>query len=134
MRSRFRFLAALFALLALTVTAVEGAWAAVCPVEMEMSADRATSVEANASSEACMHGVAVMHRGTAPSQDAGAPDAPRCPSMPAGTAGSCTGAAALPAEATLQPEPSTEGALLAISSENRRDLLLAAAFFRPPIA
>jgi hypothetical protein len=133
MNSRFRNLAALFALLALTVGTVQGLWASTCL--MEMAVDTTASTEAVAPSAMCTHGMSatISDRGGSYLTDGG-PDAPHCPAMPMGVAGSCGAVMALPAGSSLSLEPSALEALLPRFPNEARDLLLAAAFFRPPIA
>ncbi len=131
MKLRFRFLAALFALLGLLAFVVEGAWASSCPeaAEMEMPAPAVGAIAPGAS---CMAGMALPHADApADTQDDGS-QVPHCPLGVA--AGSCTGAVSLPAESAVSLAPSPEGADLVISPDQARDLLLASAFFRPPRA
>ena len=132
MNTRFRHLAALFALSALTVGAVQGLWASTCPMEMPVATT--ASMEAVAPSGVCTHGMTALSDRTASSQDEDRPDAPPCPFMPIGMAGSCGAVVALPAGSSISLEPSSPEALLPRFPDEARDLLLAAAFFRPPIA
>lgn len=132
MSLRFRHLAALLALIALTVGTVQGLWASTCRMGMPVVA--AASAEATAPSGVCTHGMPAAPDGAGSSQDDGPPDAPRCPSMPMGMAGSCGAAIALPAGSAVLLEPSSPEALLPALPNEARDLLLTTAFFRPPIA
>lgn len=130
MKLRFRVLAALFALIALSISTVGGVWASTCALGMgtEMA-----SMDAAAPDAGCPAATVGSHAdgsGTDPSR----PDAPHCPFVPAGAAGSCALAASLPAGSFASLAPSPEGALLTVSPDNARDLLLASAFFRPPRA
>jgi hypothetical protein len=132
MNLRFHHFAALFALLALTMGMVQGLWASTCLMEMPVATTAST--EAVAPSGMCTHGMIAVSDGTGPSQDDGGPGAPHCPFMPMGVAGSCGAVMALPAGSSLSLEPSSPEALLPRFPNEARDLLLAAAFFRPPIA
>lgn len=132
MRFGFHHLSALLALLALTVIPVQGLWASACPREMEASVARAVSAEASPSSGVCTHNVAADQAG--PSSDGDRSDAPHCPPMPMGVAGSCATMLALPAGSYLSLEPSSPEALLPRFPNDARDLLISAVFFRPPIA
>ena len=135
MNSRFRHLAALFALIALIALiagAVQGLWASTCL--MEMPVITAVSTEAAASSGFCTHGMSAVEDRAGSSQDDSRPDESRCPFMPMGTAGSCGVITALPAESSFALEPSSPEALHSRLPNGARDLLLATAFFRPPIA
>lgn len=132
MDTRFRHLAALFALIALTLGAVQGLWASTCPIEM--SVITTASTEAAAPSGPCTLGMGPVADPVGSSQHDGAPDAPHCPFTPMGLAGSCGAGIALAAESSISLEPSSPEALLPRFSTGARDLLLTAAFFRPPIA
>lgn len=134
MRFRFHHLSALLALLALTVVPVQGLWASVCPAEMGASVAQGMSVEASTSSGACTHGMAAVSDQAGPSTDGDRPGIPHCPPMPMGVAGSCATMMALPAGTYLSTEPSSPEALLPHFRNDTRDLLIAGAFFRPPIA
>lgn len=79
MRIRLRTVAALFALLALSLSTAGGAWAAMC--------DGGSAVAAAGSHEGTHHG----HRAPEPPRS-GDRDAPSCPLMLPGAAGSCLGA------------------------------------------
>jgi hypothetical protein len=135
MKVRFHFLAGLLALLALTATAVEGLWASTHRAEMGTRTIAAASARMDGPSAPvapdCPAEMAHAHPSC---QGGGNPDAPQCPSMPLGMASSCMGAVALPVESFPHFEPSPEGTLSLRSPDQTRDLLLALAFFRPPIA
>jgi hypothetical protein len=128
---KFRFLAGVLTLLALTAVVVQGLWASTCGAEMGMPVAMASSVATPSSAAACP---AEMVQLPASSDEGSGSDAPHCPWMPLGMASSCVGVVALPAESFLQLEPSIEDALLNGSPDHLRDLLLPMAFFRPPIA
>jgi hypothetical protein len=132
MNSRIRHVAALFALIALTIGTVQGLWASTCLMEMPVATTAST--EAAAPSGVCTHGMSAISDGISPSQDDGGTGAPHCPFMPMGVAGSCGAVMAFPAGSSLSLEPSSPEALLPRFPNEARDLLLAAAFFRPPIA
>lgn len=132
MNSGFRHLAALIALVALTVGTVQGLLASTCLMEMSVTTTSAT--EAAAPSGLCTHGMGPVADRADSSQGHGAPDAPHCPFTPMGLAGSCGAGIALAAESSISLEPSSPVALLPRFSNGARDLLLASAFFRPPIA
>ena len=130
MKLRFRFLAALFAFLGLLTVSVEGAWAAACGMEMETGSATSTTTQG----ERCSLGADVSL-----GHDAGLPDgtgsgAPHCPAMPMGAAGACGAAAALPAHPSPPLIASTLDARLSPVQGDLRELLLAVAFFHPPIA
>lgn len=131
MKIRFRFLAGLLTLLALTTMVVEGLWASSCRAEADLRTGATVASAAGGSSaKAC---TAEMVQGSE-SPDDGAPDAPHCPWMPVGMASSCVGVAALPVASFPQFVPSPEGTLSLGSPDQTRDLLFASTFFRPPIA
>lgn len=132
MHSRFRHLAALFALIALTVGTVQGLWASTCLIDMSVTTTAST--EAAAPPTLCTHGMPSAAEGAGSSQDDSVPAPPECPFTPIGMAGSCGAGIALAAESSVSLEPSPSEALLPRSANEAGDLLLAAAFFRPPIA
>lgn len=132
MNSRFRHVAALLALVALTAGVVQGLWASTCLMAMPVAT--AASTEAAAPSGVCTHRMSAVSDGAGSSQDDSRSDTPHCPFMPSGMANSCGAAMALPAESSVALEPSSPDALLPRLRNEARDLLLAAAFFRPPIA
>lgn len=125
-------MAALFALIALTAGAVQGLWASTCLMEMSVTA--ATSREAAAPPVPCTHGMGSVADRAASSGGDSAPDAPHCPFTPMGLAGSCGAGTALAAESPISLDPASPQPLLQRFSNGAPDLLLAAAFFRPPIA
>lgn len=130
MKLRFRLLAALFATLGLLTVSVEAAWAAPCAVDMESGSEARAATQG----ERCSSEMAVSL-----SHETGLPDgnhsgAPHCPAMPMGAAGACGVAAALPADSSPPMIASALEARLAPIQGNLRELLLAVAFFHPPIA
>lgn len=130
MRSRFRVMAALFALLALTLSFAEGVSASTCMPGMDMGMD--SSAEAAAASGR-------MDEMTTPGRNSGdespdRPAPPHCPFAPVSTPGSCVVAASLPATSSVDLAPSPEGALLVSPPEQTRDLLLVSTLFHPPRA
>lgn len=132
MRVRFHLLAGLLALLALTATAVEGLWVATQRAETGMRTAVAASALTNGPSTPDCPAEMVHAHPSCPAD--GNPDAPQCPSMPLGMAGSCVGAVALPVESVPSANPSLEAGSPLRLPDQTRDLLLAVAFLRPPIA
>ena len=131
MRVRFHLLAGVLALLALTATAVEGLWMAA---HAEMGTRTAVAASALAHVPSTPDCPAEMVHTHSSCPAGGNPDAPQCPSMPLGMAGSCVGAVALPVEPVPGSNPSLEVRPPLRSPDQTRDLLLAVAFLRPPIA
>jgi hypothetical protein len=136
MRVRFHLLAGLLAVLALTATAFEGLWASTHRPEIGTRTIAAASALMDGPSAPdptpdCPAETAHAHPSC---QRSDHPDAPQCPSMPLGMASSCVGAVALPVESFPHFEPSPEGTSSRRSPDQTPDLLLALAFFRPPIA
>lgn len=131
MKLRFRFFAALLALLGLLTVSVEGAWAAACgAMEVESTVSAADGVT---QAKSCTAAAAAFHASGAEVPDGNGSDAPHCPSMPMG-ATACGVALALPAILSLQLSPVLPKAQLSPHTNSMRELLLAGAFFRPPIA
>lgn len=132
MRVRFHLLAGLLAVLAVAATAVAGLWASTQHAEMGPPTALAASALIDAPSiPDCSAEMASPHP-SCPS--GGNPDVPQCPSMPLGMASACVGGVALPVESFPLLEPSPEGTPSLGSPDHTRGLLLALAFFRPPIA
>lgn len=132
MKLRFRFLAALLALVGLLTFSVEGAWAATCTSNMETEpaggpADQLTQVMSCSASSAVRGNDAELPNGNEPG-------APYCPSMPMGAAGACGAALAVPADVSPQLTSILPEAQLSPRTDRVHELLLAGAFFRPPIA
>lgn len=131
MRVRFHLLAGLLALLALTATGVEGLWMAA---HAEMGTRTAAAAPALTNGPATPDCPAEMVHTHSSCPAGGNSDAPQCPSMPLGMAGSCVGAVALPVEPVPYSNPSLKAGSPLRLSDQTRDLLLAVAFLRPPIA
>lgn len=130
MRSRFRVLAALCALIALTLSFGEGVWASMCMPAMEMG--EAPAAEMSDASDRMMDMASQgVHTG---GETPDGPEPPHCPFAPVSTAGTCVAAASLPAASPIELVPSLEGALLVVAPEQKRDLLLVSALFHPPRA
>jgi hypothetical protein len=131
MKLQLRSFAALLALIALSIFLVESVWASTCMPGMGMGAGEMVSVGGAAPQADCPD---VMTESRA--EDSGTQrnhsGAPHCPF--ASAAGSCAVAATLPAHAPETLVPSPEGALLTISPDYMRDLLLVSALFHPPRA
>lgn len=132
MKARFRYLSALLALLALTVAAVQDLWASTCRVEMETAV--AAAAEPAAPSDACPHGIRMATLGTDSPREGPQSSLPDCPGMPMSVSGACGTAAALPEETGFASSYPPAGGLLPHRPDEARDLLIVAAFFRPPIS
>ena len=133
MRLRFRFLTALFALLGLLTVSVDGAWASACAAGMETES-AASTVRPATQAMSCAAEMAVSHTNRAALPDGSDSGGPECPSMPMSAAGACGAALALPGYDSLLLEPSTPEAQSFVPTDHAHELMLAAAFFRPPIA
>jgi hypothetical protein len=133
MKLRFRFLAALFALIGLLAISVEGVWAATCAAQME-AGSAAPSADRAAQAQSCSADAAAFRVNDADPAGGSDSDAPHCPSMPMGAAGACGAVLALPADLSPQFAPSLPESRLSPRTESLHELLLAGAFFRPPIA
>jgi hypothetical protein len=132
MKLRFRLLAALLALVGLPGFTAGGAWAASCASQMEaetLPAENAVEPGAQCLTTAGLSQADESRQGSG--SDSGAP---HCPYMPMGAAGACGAALALPAESSPEFELSIPEARLSLPPDDVRELLLAAHFFRPPIA
>lgn len=131
MMSRIRVVAALCALLALSFAWVEGAWASICAGGMDMEATSAVSAMVDGSEAMPMRDM----NGSGPVlPDPDSPQAPHCPFAPLAAAGSCLTTASLPAATLDYSVLSPEGAVLPVSRNQTRHLLLVSSFFRPPRA
>ena len=130
MKPRFRFLAALLALLGLLTFSVQGAWAATCATNMEMgfSADPASA------GPSCSVEAAAAHAPDAKGPDSGGPNSPHCPTMPIGAGGACGAVFAVTSDLALALTASPAEAPLSPRADDIRESLLAGVFFRPPIA
>ena len=133
MKLRFRFLAALFALFGLLTVSADGAWASTCAAGMEMESAAETLRHA---SQDTYCGAAMAALATTGAELPGEDHAggSECPSMPISAAGACGAALALPGYASPLLESSSPEAESFVPTDDARELLLAAAFFRPPIA
>ncbi|MBW3655810.1 MAG: hypothetical protein KY444_06865 [Gemmatimonadetes bacterium] len=129
MKLRFRVLAALLALFALSLTWVQAGWASTCAPGAESTAE--ASAEAGGAASDCATDMGMSHSDD-PRSGHGEPDAPACPFGPM-TASGCV-APSLPAHTPVAVAPSPEGAVLVGSADSTRDRLLSSAFFRPPRA
>lgn len=125
MKLRFRVLAALPALLALSLTWVQAGWASMCAPGAE------STVEASGMAVECPTDIGMSHADE-PRGGHDQPDAPACPFGPMAAPG-CV-APSLPAHAPVAIAPPPEGALLVVSPDATRDRLLVSALFRPPRA
>jgi hypothetical protein len=128
MKLQFRVLAGLFALIAFSLSVVEGVWASTCMPTMAIAAAAAGSAKAPADCD--------MDAASTPSNDsAPVPPAPlHCPLTPMGASGSCTTIASLPIGPAADLAPAPTGVLLTFSPDQTRDLLLVNALFHPPKA
>ena len=133
MELRFRFLSALLALIGLLTFSVEGVWATTCASNMEVGSV-AGSVDQTAQELSCSAEASVVRGNGAEMPDGSESGAPHCPSMPMGAAGACGAVLALPADAPPQLTSYLPEAQLSPRTESAHELLLAGAFFRPPIA
>jgi hypothetical protein len=128
MKLRIR-IGGLVALLALTAYFAEGVWASACPPAPAMAGVEEI-VEGDADEHTCP--MVLDHA----SSETGSPeqsrsDSPVCPLGPIGASGSCV-AVSLPATTATIALPFPAGALLTLSPDRSRDLLLATALFHPP--
>ena len=125
---KLRPIAAVLALVALTISFAEGVWASSCTPGMAMD-----GMPAQSDVDGCMVGMA-GHVNAADNPSSDPPTEPHCPFAPLSTAGACVVAASLPATPPVELAPSPEGALLTVFREDTRDLLLASELFHPPRA
>lgn len=126
MKFQFRVLAALFALVAFSLSVAEGVWASTCMPNMAMAAIAGAVPDAPVDCE-------MSAPADEPSEPGSNLPAPlHCPLTPLGASGSCTMLASLPVGPSADLVPSPEGALLAVSPDQTRDLLLVTALFHPP--
>jgi hypothetical protein len=132
MKLRPRFFAALFALIGLLTVSVSGAWAATCATTME-TGSAAPAAGAVAPAMPCS-GAASLHAQGTELPDGHESGTSPCPSMPMSATGACGAVLALPADPSPRLAPSLSEAQLSPDTDSVRELLLAGAFFRPPIA
>ena len=121
---RSRRIAAVFALVALTLSLAETVWASTCA---PMSASPAVAAQ-----EAGHSGDCPGSEHSEPSEQRGG-DEPHCPFAPVVTAG-CVAAASLPTSTSLAAPPAVEGEVAEPTAAAAADLLLGTALFRPPRA
>lgn len=127
MKRRTRLIAGIFALVAITFSFAETAWASTCAPAMEMAAASSASAE-DMPAQDCMHGAAHSGDGETDGQD----ERP-CPFTP--TAGqTCTAVATLPAHVADAFAPPVEGATVAWVEPAEHNTLLDNTLFRPPRA
>ena len=114
----------MFALVAMTFSFVETAWASTCaPVATESS----PSADADQSpGQDCLLGTLHDREGE-PSDD----DERHCPFAPA-AAQACTGVASLPAQTVVGVAPSVQSATAVFAEPTQHGLHLGKALFRPP--
>jgi len=126
MRNRLRFIAALLALLALTVSVAEQAWAAAC-----MSMDGSSPMTSVASEAGSPH-AAGGHGSPAPGEDRSHPpsDAGSCPM--AAASGMACGVAALPVDAPPAPFGSEIHMAVPSAADEAPGSLALSSLFRPP--
>ena len=130
MKSRFRLVAALFALSAFSLFWVEGVWASMCSTTMETaSTTEMAGMDPASNSDGCPPGM------TMPGSDSdqNRSEAPHCPLVPVGAA-SCVVGIPLAAESDVSMVPSPEGSSPLGSADHAKDLLLTVALFHPPRA
>lgn len=134
MRPRFRLLAALLALLSLSLTMAEGVWASTCMPGMECDTARASLPVTGAHAPGIEMPMQMGPvRGSGGRRDSRSPETPHCPVAP--TPGVCVAlAVSIPAHAPESFVPSPEGALAVASPPEARHILVISAFFRPPRA
>jgi hypothetical protein len=122
-RSRFRWFAALLALIAFSTSVAEAAWASTC-------APAGTTASAVAQAPGAGAGDAECPPASGSERDR--TDGPRCPF--AVVTGACVAPASLPVVASLDVSLSFNGAAPLVSADHARHLLFSTAFFRPPRA
>ncbi|HET8655804.1 MAG TPA: hypothetical protein VFL93_09850 [Longimicrobiaceae bacterium] len=135
MRSRFRLVAALLALLSPSLTMAAAVRASTCTRGMEMGAPPAAMEAASTARAAgmAMQRSAGAERAHGTETGSDAPGVPHCPltTVP----GSCLVLTiSIPAHAPESFVPSPEGAAVVASPGDARHILLASSFFRPPRA
>lgn len=126
MRRRTRLVAGIFAMVAMTLSFAETAWASTCgPMEMGVvSPATADQVPAHD----CLLGA--LHEGE---REGSGDDERPCPFSPVG-AQMCAGVASLPAHAVHGLAPSPESVSAVHFELEQHDLLLEEALFHPPRA
>lgn len=126
MRRRTRLTAGIFALVAMTFSLAETAWASACaPMEMNaVSSEAQGEVSAHESASDPLH----QHE----REDSGDGER-RCPFSPA-AAQACAGAASLPTHAVDGLAPAPERARAVFFDLTQQDTILQESLFRPPRA
>lgn len=129
MMIRIRVFAALFALIALSLAGAGALWASAC------ASNSGTAAAPVSTTEGCGEAMASMMEADG-SEDSKSthPEGPQCPMAPVASSGACSTVATVPAEAPDLSAFSPENAIVPLSAEQTRDLLLVSAFFRPPRA
>lgn len=122
MSHRNRVLSGLFALLAMTTSLAEAAWASMCVPAMDM--EHATAMPAG---DDCMSAASGDN-----SCDGPAGSERPCPFGPAAAAQGCGAVPSLPAQALQAPSSSFANSGSAFSREVRREILLETSLFHPP--
>lgn len=130
MKLRFRFLAALLALIGLLTFSVQGAWAATCAVETEATTSAADPM---GQAPSCAAAAAGLHAQDAELPGGSGPAAPPCPGMPMGASGACGAVLAIPTDVSPSLALPLAEAQLSPRTDHVRESLLAGVFFRPPI-
>lgn len=133
MKLRFRFFATLLALVGLLAVSVQGAWAASCAASMGPE-HGAPSVSGGTEAHLCSAEVTASRAGGSELPDGSGSGAPSCPSMPMSATSGCGAVLALPAVVSPHLASFSSDARLSPRTDSAHELLLAAAFFRPPIA
>ncbi|HUG39933.1 MAG TPA: hypothetical protein VMM12_05595 [Longimicrobiales bacterium] len=121
---RSRRIAAVFAVVALTLSLAETVWASTCA---PMSASPAVAAQEAGHSADCPakgHDEGSEHPGG---------EEPHCPFAPVVTPG-CVAAASLPTSSSVPTPPAVEAEVTEPAAAAAADLLLGAALFRPPRA
>ncbi|MBI4408695.1 MAG: hypothetical protein HY561_03240 [Gemmatimonadetes bacterium] len=132
---RLRFLAGVFALLALSLSLAGATWAALCTPGMDTrSSTRALVMPAHSSDGAgSMPLDDCRGAGSVPVSGQSSPPAPHCPfTSMAGFP--CSAAASLPSTLSLNLLPAPEGATGSSAADLEPHLLLGKALFHPPKA
>lgn len=120
-------IAGIFALVAITFSFAETAWASTCAPATEMAAASSATAEDEPAPD-CLHGAALSGDG-----ETGGQDERPCPFTP--SAGqTCTGVATLPAHVVDAFTPPVEGETVVFVEPAEHNTLLGNALFRPPRA
>ena len=126
MRRRTRWIAGLFAFVAMTLSVAETVWASTCAPMADMR-EPAASAQNAPTEHSGMPGMP-GEPGTEGGEEA------ECPFSPATTAQGCSGAASLPAQAIGALAPAPERIAGVRTATTRQDPLLETALFHPPRA